>query len=219
VAQVMIAIAIYSVDQTLGSRLAELPREDPAIALVGIAESPFALEALAERHHLDVVLSGEAPAKRELPDWQTRHRHTAWVVFPEQADEQGTLGALSAGASAVLPRSAELPEIVAAIRALTSGAGGLVVLQRSLFASLFNKDGADTEPSNRDADGNPRLTAREIEVLAAMADGASNKEIARRLNISFHTVKFHVAAILDKLAADSRTEAVVKASQLGIVML
>ena len=52
-----------------------------------------------------------------------------------------------------------------------------------------------------------------------MADGASNKEIARRLNISFHTVKFHVAAILDKLAADSRTEAVVKASQLGIVML
>ena len=93
------------------------------------------------------------------------------------------------------------------------------MLQRSLFASLFNKDGADTEPSNRDADGNPRLTAREIEVLAAMADGASNKEIARRLNISFHTVKFHVAAILDKLAADSRTEAVVKASQLGIVML
>jgi DNA-binding NarL/FixJ family response regulator len=56
-------------------------------------------------------------------------------------------------------------------------------------------------------------------VLAAMADGASNKEIARRLDISFHTVKFHVAAILDKLEAESRTEAVVKASQLGIVML
>ena len=56
-------------------------------------------------------------------------------------------------------------------------------------------------------------------VLAALADGASNKEIARRLDISFHTVKFHVAAILDKLEAESRTEAVVKASQLGIVML
>ena len=215
----MIAIAIYSVDQTLVSRLAELPCEDPAIALVGIAESPVALEALAEKHHLDVVLSGEAGAKGELADWQARYQHTAWFVFPKQADEQGTLDALSAGASAVLPRSAELPEIVAAIRALASGAGGLLVLQRSLLASLFNKDGADTEPSNRDADGNPRLTAREIEVLAAMADGASNKQIARRLNISFHTVKFHVAAILDKLAADSRTEAVVKASQLGIVML
>jgi hypothetical protein len=68
----MIAIAIYSVDQTLRRRLAELPREDPAIALVGIAESPVALEALAEKHHLDVVLSGEAGAKGELADWQAR---------------------------------------------------------------------------------------------------------------------------------------------------
>ena len=61
-------------------------------------------------------------------------------------------------------------------------------------------------------------TARELEVLA-MADGATNKAIARRLGISFHTVKFHVAAILEKLDADIRTEAVMKAAQLGIVML
>jgi DNA-binding NarL/FixJ family response regulator len=60
---------------------------------------------------------------------------------------------------------------------------------------------------------------RELEVLAAMADGASNKAIARRLGISFHTAKFHVAAILAKLDADSRTEAVAKAAQLGLVML
>ena len=47
-------------------------------------------------------------------------------------------------------------------------------------------------------DGNAQLTARELEVLTAMADGATNKAIARRLGISFHTVKFHVAAILEK---------------------
>jgi DNA-binding NarL/FixJ family response regulator len=64
-----------------------------------------------------------------------------------------------------------------------------------------------------------QLTARELEVLTAMADGATNKAIARRLGISFHTVKFHVAAILEKLDADTRTEAVMKAAQLGIVML
>jgi DNA-binding NarL/FixJ family response regulator len=71
------------------------------------------------------------------------------------------------------------------------------------------------------ADGSEhaRLTRRELEVLAAMADGASNKAIARRLGISLHTVKFHVAAILAKLDADSRTEAVAKAAQLGLVML
>jgi DNA-binding NarL/FixJ family response regulator len=67
--------------------------------------------------------------------------------------------------------------------------------------------------------GHARLTRRELEVLAAMADGASNKAIARRLGISFHTAKFHVAAIVAKLDADSRTEAVAKAAQLGLVML
>jgi DNA-binding NarL/FixJ family response regulator len=66
--------------------------------------------------------------------------------------------------------------------------------------------------------GDP-LTPRELEVLAAMADGASNKAIARRLGISFHTAKFHVAAILTKLDADSRTEAVARAAHLGLVML
>lgn len=212
----MVAIAIFSVDQTLRRRLEQLPRKDPAITLVGIADSPAALLALAERHDVDVVLTGEVPASEQLADWQARHRRTAWIVFSAKADEQKSLEALGAGASAVLSRSADPTEIVATIRALGSG---LIVLQRSLLAALLDKSAAAAAPSNGDADGNPRLTAREIEVLAAMADGASNKEIARRLDISFHTVKFHVAAILDKLEAESRTEAVVKASQLGIVML
>jgi DNA-binding NarL/FixJ family response regulator len=212
----MVAIAIFSVDQTLRRRLEQLPRKDPAITLVGIADSPAALLALAERHDLDVVLSGEVPAAELLADWQARHRRPAWIVFLAKADEQKSLEALGAGASAVLSRSADPTEIVAVIRALASG---FIVLQRPLLVALLDQSAAAAEPSNRDADGAPRLTAREIEVLAALADGASNKEIARRLDISFHTVKFHVAAILDKLEAESRTEAVVKASQLGIVML
>ena len=212
----MVAIAIFSVDQTLRRRLEQLPRKDPAITLVGIADSTAALLALAERHDLDVVLSGEVPAAELLADWQARHRRPAWIVFLAKADEQKSLEALGAGASAVLSRSADPTEIVAVIRALASG---FIVLQRPLLAALLDQSAAAAEPSNRDADGAPRLTAREIEVLAALADGASNKEIARRLDISFHTVKFHVAAILDKLEAESRTEAVVKASQLGIVML
>jgi two-component system, NarL family, response regulator YdfI len=212
----MVAIAIFSVDQTSRRRLEQLPRKDPAITLVGIADSPAALLALAERHDLDVVLSGEVPAAELLADWQARHRRPAWIVFLAKADEQKSLEALGAGASAVLSRSADPTEIVAVIRALASG---FIVLQRPLLAALLDQSAAAAEPSNRDADGTPRLTAREIEVLAALADGASNKEIARRLDISFHTVKFHVAAILDKLEAESRTEAVVKASQLGIVML
>ena len=78
---------------------------------------------------------------------------------------------------------------------------------------------ADPSEAAAPGDGETGLTPREIELLAAMADGASNKMIARRLGISFHTVKFHVASILAKLDADSRTEAVAQVARLGLVML
>ncbi len=63
------------------------------------------------------------------------------------------------------------------------------------------------------------LTAREAEVLELLADGLANKQIAHRLGISDHTVKFHVNAILTKLAVTSRTEAVVQAARRGLVIL
>jgi DNA-binding CsgD family transcriptional regulator len=61
------------------------------------------------------------------------------------------------------------------------------------------------------------LTPRECEVLALLAEGASNKAIARRLAISVHTVKFHIASLLDKLDAEGRTEAVAQAARLGAI--
>jgi DNA-binding NarL/FixJ family response regulator len=63
------------------------------------------------------------------------------------------------------------------------------------------------------------LTPRETEVLQLLADGLTNKAIAQRLGISDHTVKFHVNAVLGKLDAQSRTEAVVQASRLGLLQL
>jgi DNA-binding CsgD family transcriptional regulator len=63
------------------------------------------------------------------------------------------------------------------------------------------------------------LTAREVEVLSLMAEGAANKTIARRLGISVHTVKFHVASLLDKLDASGRTDAVTHAARLGVIQL
>ena len=111
-----------------------------------------------------------------------------------------------------MPRKAGRDEFLVAIKAVTKG---LAILPRELLPALL--DGAATVDGNET--GHARLTPRELEVLAAMADGASNKAIARRLGISFHTAKFHVAAILAKLEADSRTEAVTRAAQLGLVML
>jgi DNA-binding CsgD family transcriptional regulator len=63
------------------------------------------------------------------------------------------------------------------------------------------------------------LTGREAEVLALLAEGCSNKLIARRLGISVHTAKFHVATLLDKLDAIGRTDAVVHAARLGLILL
>jgi DNA-binding CsgD family transcriptional regulator len=69
------------------------------------------------------------------------------------------------------------------------------------------------------ADGDVPLTPRELEVLVLLAEGASNKIIARRLGISVHTAKFHVGSLLDKLDAVGRTDAVAHAARLGVIHL
>ena len=66
-------------------------------------------------------------------------------------------------------------------------------------------------------ESNLTLTPRELDVLALQAEGASNKAIARTLGISVHTVKFHIAALFDKLDAEGRTEAVAQAARIGAI--
>ena len=109
----MVAIAIFSVDPVLRGNLEQLPREDPAITVVGIVDSPSALLELAETHHVDVVLAETLPSQR-LTDQQVRHQQTAWVLILDRADEETSLDALSTGASAILPRTANRREIVTA---------------------------------------------------------------------------------------------------------
>lgn len=74
---------------------------------------------------------------------------------------------------------------------------------------------SDTVPIS---DG-PELTPREVQVLLIMAEGASNREIAERLGISFHTAKFHVRSIMEKLDATGRVDAVAHAARLGVIHL
>jgi DNA-binding CsgD family transcriptional regulator len=69
------------------------------------------------------------------------------------------------------------------------------------------------------ADRDVALTPRELEVLTLLAEGKSNKEIARRLGISVHTAKFHVGALIDKLDAVGRTDAVAHAARRGVIQL
>jgi two-component system, NarL family, nitrate/nitrite response regulator NarL len=98
--------------------------------------------------------------------------------------------------------------------ALLALADGLVVLDPALAATVIPAE-ARPLPLGPDAE----LTPREAEVLRLVARGLSNKAIAQELTISPNTVKFHLNAILSKLDAQSRTEAVVRASQLGLISL
>ena len=70
-----------------------------------------------------------------------------------------------------------------------------------------------------ESEGEAALTARELEVLALLAEGASNKAIARRLGISVHTAKFHVGSLLDKLDVGGRAGAVAEAARRGVIQL
>lgn len=117
-------------------------------------------------------------------------------------------GALRAGATCALL----LPVNRVALRvAIGAAHNGLLCLPRSLARVSMAPDALDG------AAPNIAFTARELQVLRLLADGASNKTIARELRISVHTAKFHVAAVIAKIGAAGRTDAVSRAIRLGAV--
>ena len=130
------------------------------------------------------------------------------VLLPD-ADAAGPVW--STGVRGLLLRDATGAQLVAGLTAL---AHGLVVVDPELAQALP----VDRLAAADDLLVEP-LTPRELDVLQLLAEGAANKEVARRLAISEHTVKYHVNAILGKLSAQSRTEAVVRATRAGLIML
>ena len=115
---------------------------------------------------------------------------------------------LISDAGGVLYRTASPDKLIAALQAL---AQGLNVFEPDLAEALF--------PQSRVADPPEDLTPRELEVLRHLAEGLSNKTIAKALDISENTVKFHLSALLGKFGVSSRTEVVVRAIQLGLVVV
>ncbi len=157
--------------------------------------------------------------------WQTEDSRTAFlnlvevvsaenmlpvlILLPDdsQAAEAATLLS-STPAGGLLLRDAEPAQLISTLNALA--------LDLFVFdPSLVHLPTADSLPPAL----TEQLTPRELEVLQLMAEGLANKMIARQLEISDHTVKFHVNAILTKLNAQSRTEAVVRATRLGLIIL
>ena len=192
--------AIVAEDPLARSGLAVLlAREEVEVAAeLAPAEAAQAALALADALVVDLAGDGALEAIRgaELPV-------VALLASDAQAGE-----ALAAGARALLLRGAPGGRIAAAIGAV---AHGLAAQDAALAPALLRAPPVARAGSD--------LTPREAEVLAELAEGRSNKEIARALGISERTAKFHVESILAKLGADGRAEAIVLAARLGLVTL
>lgn len=120
---------------------------------------------------------------------------------PEDARNVVGVGIFDDRLRGALPREADARQIDAAIRAVAAG----LIVRAPAHNGGFGAMG--------ESEGHALLTPRELEVLAALAEGMTNKAIARRLDISLHTVKFHVESLFRKLGARTRTEAVAKAAE------
>jgi DNA-binding NarL/FixJ family response regulator len=132
------------------------------------------------------------------------------VALVDALDSAVVNAALRAGVRGVISREASAEEIEVAVQAVHAG---LVVVAPEALPPLLPDVQAATETLSEP------LSDREIEVLALVVEGLSNKLIAHRLSISEHTVKTHVTSILAKLGVASRTEAVSHAIRRGLVML
>lgn len=156
----------------------------------------------------DVVLAAgdeAAPTARAL----ARAEGGALVALSDDAGLAAMLAELPLRGWAIVMSDASGEELAAAVAA---AAQGLVALPRA-WAGRLNQARQPGEPP-----GDP-LTARELEVLALLSQGLPNKQIAGRLQISEHTVKFHIASIFGKLGAASRTEAVSIGARQGLITL
>lgn len=135
---------------------------------------------------------------------------SAIVLLSDRVEQRSMTDALRAGVRAVLPSDISPKQLVASLEAV---AAGLVVMLPAEIGSIFPAGHRAPNPLEEP------LTPRENEVLQMLAAGLGNKEIATKCGISEHTVKFHVASILGKLGAASRTEAVTLGIRHGIVLL
>ena len=193
--QVEVAGSFASLDD-LASRLDDTPVD---AILVDSAGEPF-------ESFLDLVIASGLASDFTV------------VLMVDPASLAASSAALGAGVRAVLPSDVSPDQLLAALEA---AATGLLVLHPAQISSQVNANGPASSPTRSQGleELAEALTPREGEVLQMLASGLGNKEIAAKLAISEHTVKFHVASILGKLGAASRTEAVSLGIRRGLVLL
>jgi NarL family two-component system response regulator YdfI len=193
-------IAIAASSAVVRAGLEALLAATPGLEVIGSFADASNLDSLRPDVLVAALPAGELPP---VP---------AIVLLTSEAQPMWTAEALQSCVRAVLPRDASAAAILAAIDA---AANGLALIDPRELEGLLGAPG----PAEVADTGGAALTPREMEVLRMMADGAANKEIAWKLGISEHTVKFHVASVMGKLNASSRTEAVTRGLRRGLILM
>jgi DNA-binding NarL/FixJ family response regulator len=210
----MIRIAIADDHPVVREGLVAMLETEPDFQVVGTAATGAEAVALVARTDPDVMLldlelpelDGVAVLRRLVAE-VARVRVIVFTVF--DTDER-IIAAVEAGAAGYLLKGAPRAELFAAVR--TVAAGGSLLASVASSAVLRRVRG-EVPP------GGPSLTLREREVLATLARGLGNKQIAAELGVSERTVKFHVSSLFAKLGAGNRTEAVTIAARAGLVSI
>lgn len=205
--------------------LERLLEKQPSLRLVGAISNAAGLPQAIAENDPDVVLL-HLEGQLSETNWEELIALAVPIVLlSDEADLAGVTTALAGGVQAVLLGDATGTELAAAAH---SAAAGLITLSGDLADLVrqgllaHSREEADESGGRPDliADASPEhLTLREREVLEMMMEGLSNKEIAGHLNISAHTVKFHISSILGKLGASTRTEAAAIGLRRGLITI
>jgi len=187
-----------------------------SLAVVGEAANGREAVALCRRLKPDLVLMD-----MRMPDEdglvatraiKERSPATAVIIVTMHANPEYLFEALKAGAAGYLLKDATQRELISAIRTVLRGES---LLNGELATKLLQRLARET--ARKDLSAPERLTARELEVLRLVAAGRTNRQIASQLFVSVGTVKVHVEHIISKLGVSDRTEAAVRAVEVGLL--
>jgi two-component system, NarL family, response regulator YdfI len=213
-----IRVLVSATSAVTRARLESFLRGMASLELVGSTAGLTLLLARIQELQLDVILAElERSDLRLIERWRltgVADSTAPIVALIDQPAPGWVARALRNGIKAILPRNVAPDEI---LRAIQGAESGLVVLDPEAAQNLIARFGSES-PSARE-EYVEELTAREIEILRMLSEGLGNKQIASRLTISEHTVKFHISSILSKLGVSSRTEAATVGIRMGLVPL